>query len=544
MQYIFVLGSGISGLGKGIICSNIGKLFIMNNKTVRYLKCDPYLNIDPGLMSPNEHGEVFITWDGYEADMDLGHFERMTGQLTGKESNITSGQIYLLMLNKERNGDFLGKTIRVPDDIPILIKDEFKRFKNQCDVCIIEIGGTIGDEENIPFLKAISLLDDEFEMNNYEDQLTVFHLGFMPKVPEIGNYKTRLISRANDYLSRYNIYPDYIGLRYDDIIHDHEHVHLVNIDKDYVSKKLNISIDQIMFNGNCNIENIYKYLPPKFFKDYNLNIYDNDDDNWNFNKYLNIVIIGKYDDPDSYISLITRVFKRCNKKKYNGQIHYININDYSFDELEDEILPYNDGIIIAGGFGTSGIDKLKKLASYAYTTKYPILGICLGMQIMVISALNQSHHDTYHDVYYDSAEFVDNNNQVKIIFNKIQERLDPITKEVSVVPKSMGSSMRLGDMPTKILSEHAMSIYKQDIVNERHRHRYELIYDDEIVQLLKEANINVSSICEPLNTIDGIDLVTDDQYFVGVQYHPEFSLNKNNILDGFIEFIYRRKYEL
>jgi CTP synthase len=525
MRYIIITGGVISGLGKGITASSIGLLLKYSGYKTTMIKIDPYLNIDAGTMSPYEHGEVFILDDGTETDLDLGNYERFLNiKLTGKH-NITSGKVYQSVIEDERKGVYLGKTVQIIPHITNKIKSMIKTASiipvdsAKCipEICIIEIGGTIGDIESMHFIEAIRQL--KFENNN--DNFCFVHVTLVTKTSVTQELKTKPTQNSIKSLRQQGIFPDIMVIRCKDTIDDK------------IRKKLSmfteVSLNNIIVNPDVNT--IYKV--PAIFYNQNIvsiiskklllqnttpdisflhNIY-----NYQFKSIVKIAIVGKYTGlADSYLSILraldhSGIINKC-------KIEIVWISSEILTENEWNALKYCKGVIIPGGFGVRGIEGMINVASYCRNNKKPLLGICLGMQIICIESARNLL-----DNQCNSLEF-DNTTKHPVIIPIETLRKDWI-----------GGTMKLGLHKTIIKKNSFISkIYNSNVINERHRHRYEV--NLKYVTTIENDGLNITGTSEDKISIDTIEDNTHP-FYIGCQFHPEFLSTLEKSAPLFVEFI-------
>ena len=524
-KYIFVTGGVVSSLGKGICASAIGRLLKERGLKVFVQKFDPYINIDPGTMSPYQHGEVFVTDDGAETDLDLGHYERFIDVNLSKYSNITSGKIYKRVLEKERRGDYLGKTVQVIPHITDEIKSRFEKgsIKSDADVVITEIGGTVGDIESLPFLEAIR----QWRRNvGYENTFYV-HVTLVPFLKSAMEIKTKPTQHSVKELRSLGIQPDMIILRSEVDINDEVRGKVAlfcDVDKQavVVSKDLPIIYDIV--------PSFYKQkVDETILNHFHLPMNPIDLKEWNdlivrvkkAKKEVKIALVGKYVElHDAYLS-ITEALKHAgynNEAKIN--IGWILSSDLN-DENVDEILSQYDGILVPGGFGKRGIDGKIKAITYARTHKIPFLGICLGMQLAAIEfARNVLGYKDSNSIEWD------------------EETKHPIITLLkdSNPEQGMGGSLRLGAFPCHLNEESmAYSLYQNADISERHRHRYE--FNSDYIDVFNKNGMLIAGINQDRNLVEIIEL-KDHPFFIACQFHPEFKSRPNRphpLFDGFIK---------
>jgi CTP synthase len=508
-KYIFVTGGVISSVGKGVTVASIGTLMKNRNLTVSVQKLDPYLNVDPGTMSPYQHGEVFVTRDGAETDLDLGNYERFIDNEFTAESNITSGQIYSALIAKERRGDFLGGTIQIVPHLTNEIKERFKQLanKSQAEILLIEVGGTVGDIEGQPFLEAIRQMRKEVGRNN----VLYIHVTFLPHLTSTGELKTKPTQHSVNELRRIGIQPDIIVCRSDQPISESI--------RDKIS--LFCDVEKRAVIPLPTVSSIYEI--PLILEGAGmgqliidmLNIKSNRADLTEWRQLVdhiktplepvNIALVGKYVElNDAYFSVRESL---CHAALFHDRT--INMVWVHSEELDkngaDSFLRTVQGIIVPGGFGNRGIEGMIKAVKYARENKIPYLGLCLGMQVMVIEFARH----VFNSMEPNSTEF------------------NPSTKHpvIDLLPEqktvnTMGATMRLGNYPCKLIApSYAATAYNQPIIQERHRHRYE--FNNEYREVLNKAGMIYSGVA-PDDRLVEVCEITDHPWMVGCQFHPEF----------------------
>ena len=513
-KYIFVTGGVVSGLGKGITAASLGRLLKARGLKVAAQKLDPYINVDPGTMSPYQHGEVYVTEDGAETDLDLGHYERFIDEDLNKYSNLTTGKVYWNVLNKERRGEYLGETVQV---IPH-ITNEIKEFiysvgkKTNADIVITEIGGTTGDIESQPFLEAIRQVGLEVGRENS----LYIHVTLVPFLRGSDEHKTKPTQHSVKELQGMGINPNIIVLRCDEPLEE-------NIFKK-IALFCNVKPDCVI--ENMTIPVLYEapiMLEKNHFSDIvcrELGIYTGEPDltDWNEmldriknrNKKVTIGLVGKYVQlHDAYLSVAEALRHAGYVYGARVQIKWIDSETVN-DKNAAETLAGCDGILVPGGFGNRGIEGMIATARYARTSNVPYLGICLGMQIAVIefarSILGLADAN--------SGEFDENSNHKVIDF--MPDQNSEINK---------GGTMRLGAYPCKIAAGTKMAeCYKAEEIKERHRHRYEFNNDYRDEMTAKGLVISGTS---PDNHIVETVEIPENDFYVGVQFHPEFKSRPN-----------------
>ncbi len=513
-KYIFVTGGVVSGLGKGITAASLGRLLKARGLKVAAQKLDPYINVDPGTMSPYQHGEVYVTEDGAETDLDLGHYERFIDEDLNKYSNLTTGKVYWNVLNKERRGEYLGETVQV---IPH-ITNEIKEFiysvgkKTNADIVITEIGGTTGDIESQPFLEAIRQVGLEVGRENS----LYIHVTLVPFLRGSDEHKTKPTQHSVKELQGMGINPNIIVLRCDEPLEE-------NIFKK-IALFCNVKPDCVI--ENMTIPVLYEapiMLEKNHFSDIvcrELGIYTGEPDltDWNEmldriknrNKKVTIGLVGKYVQlHDAYLSVAEALRHAGYVYGARVQIKWIDSETVN-DKNAAETLAGCDGILVPGGFGNRGIEGMIATARYARTSNVPYLGICLGMQIAVIefarSVLGLADAN--------SGEFDENSNHKVIDFMPDQNN-----------EMNKGGTMRLGAYPCKIAAGTKMAeCYKAEEIKERHRHRYEFNNDYRDEMTAKGLVISGTS---PDNHIVETVEIPENDFYVGVQFHPEFKSRPN-----------------
>ena len=513
-KYIFVTGGVVSGLGKGITAASLGRLLKARGLKVAAQKLDPYINVDPGTMSPYQHGEVYVTEDGAETDLDLGHYERFIDEDLNKYSNLTTGKIYWNILNKERRGEFLGETVQV---IPH-VTNEIKHFiynvgaKSEADIVITEIGGTTGDIESQPFIEAIRQVGLEVGYDN----VCYIHVALIPDLNCSHEYKTKPVQHSVKELQGMGIKPDIIVLRCDG-----------ELDKS-IFKKIslfcNVSEDCVIQNNNVDV--LYEapiMLERSDFSDMvcrklNLQLPPPDLDDWsrmlanihNRDKKVTVGIVGKYVLlHDAYLSVAEAIHHAGFAVGADTQIEWIDSEAITADNASD-ILKGCNAIIVPGGFGSRGISGMIETAKYARQNNIPYLGICLGMQIAVIEYARNicGIKDA------DSGEF-DENTPHKVI--------DFMPDQSSSVNK--GGTLRLGAYPCRVSKNTKLyDCYGHTDISERHRHRYE--FNNDYRDILENNGLILSGISPDGNIVETIEIKNND-FYIGVQFHPEFKSRPN-----------------
>lgn len=512
MKYIFVTGGVVSGLGKGITAASIGRLLKSRGFKVTAQKLDPYINVDPGTMSPYQHGEVFVTDDGLEADLDLGHYERFIDENLHQYSNLTTGKVYWNVLNKEREGKYLGQTVQV---IPH-ITDEIKNFimragtYSNADVVITEIGGTIGDIESQPFLESIRQVALEAGRKN----CLFVHVTYIPYLSGSKEYKSKPTQHSVKELQSFGIHPDLIIARCDEKIPDSV------LDK--ISLFCNVEPSSVFENRT--LDSLYEV--PLMLEDQHIaeNVCDKlgleqrepDLDEWrelvenikHADKDVTIGLVGKYVQlHDAYLSVAEALHHGAYANGVRLKIKWI--DSQALEDL-DEVFSDVDGIIVPGGFGGRGIEGMIRTAGYARDHGIPYLGICLGMQIAAISFAR----DALGLTDANSSEFDDSTPHTIIDF--MADQSNEIRK---------GGTMRLGAYPCYIHDDTLLhQLYQADRTSERHRHRYE--FNNAYRSAFEEHGMKICGTSPDHSLVEAIEY-TDHPFYVAVQYHPEFKSRPN-----------------
>ena len=513
-RYIFITGGVVSSLGKGISASAIGALLQARGYSVRIRKLDPYINIDPGTMSPYQHGEVFVTDDGAETDLDLGHYERFTGVPAKQSDNITTGRIYQNVINKEREGDYLGSTVQVIPHVTDEIKSFITRDIVDCDFVLVEIGGTVGDIESLPFLEAIRQFGNEVGKN----RAIYIHLTLVPYISTSNEQKTKPTQHSVKELREIGIQPNILLCRCDRSIEANE------VDKIalFCNVKSEDVIQALDINNIYNVPLVYhkEKLDIQVLKHFSIKPNKINLLKWkqivkaanNVKRNINIGIVGKYTDlPDAYKSLNEALIHGGLGNKIGINIEWINSEDLNSKSLNSKLQNIN-GIIVPGGFGERGITGKLNAIKYARLNKVPFLGICLGLQLAVIEfSLNVLKIKNA-----NSSEFINTENNV---IGLLTEWYKDGKKQIRSKASDVGGTMRLGSYPCKLAKNSlAYKIYKKTNINERHRHRYEV--NNSFEGKLKEKGMIFSGKSPDLKLPEIIEIL-DHPWFIGVQFHPE-----------------------
>jgi CTP synthase len=503
-KYIFVTGGVVSGLGKGITSASLGNLLKARGLSIVNQKLDPYINVDPDTMNPFQHGEVFVTEDGATTDLDLGHYERFTGVNLRKDANVTTGSIYRKVIERERKGDYLGATVQVIPHITDEIKRRIKGISNEVDVQITEIGGTVGDIEILPFIEAARQIRKEFGQEN----VMFVHVTLVPFIGPSTELKTKPTQHSVSMLRSYGISPDLIVLRSEQELTDEI--------KSKVSLFCDVSFENVI--NAPDLDDIYD-VPIKMYEEgldaavdkrLALNSDSPDLSRWNemlslkngVNKNVKIAILGKYFGlPDSYMSVVEALKHSCLQNKVNLDLVWIDADNYEIEDLKNL-----NGVVVPGGFGYRGIEGKIGAIEYLRKNKIPFLGICLGLQCAVIEfARNVCGISDANSTEFSQTT---KNPVIDLLPNQDLEADD------------VGASMRLGTYPCKIQPDTmAKDIYNNEIIYERHRHRYEV--NNKFRNELESKGLVFSGLSPDEDLVEMIEL-KDHPYFVASQFHPEF----------------------
>ncbi|SIS36370.1 CTP synthase [Chryseobacterium joostei] len=508
-KYIFVTGGVTSSLGKGIVSASLGLLLKSRGFNVTIQKLDPYINIDPGTLNPYEHGECYVTEDGAETDLDLGHYERYLDAPTSQNNNVTTGKIYQTVIEKERKGDFLGKTVQVIPHITNEIKRRIKMLSKQnYDIIITEIGGTVGDIESLPYIETVRQLKWELGEKNS----MVIHLTLLPYLASSGELKTKPSQHSVRQLMESGIMADVLVCRTEHKIPKDQRAKLAQF--------CNVALENVI---ECkDLETIYEvpmYLQKQNFDDVVLKELDLKSDkvadlkDWksflkkfqNPKKTVEIALVGKYVSlQDSYIS-IAEAFKHAGADlETEVKVRWVYSGDITEDNIKDVLKGVN-GILVAPGFGDRGIEGKVLTAKYARENKIPMLGICLGMQIMTIEfARNVLGHTKANSVEFDTAT-------PDPVISLMEEQKNVIDK---------GGTMRLGAWKCTLKNGSKLfDIYGSKNISERHRHRYE--FNSDYLQEFEKNGFLATGTNPETGLVEALEL-PDHPFYVGVQYHPEY----------------------
>ena len=518
-KYVFVTGGVVSSLGKGIAAASLGAILESRGIKITHLKLDPYINVDPGTMSPFQHGEVFVTEDGAETDLDLGHYERFTSAKMSRRNNFTTGQIYETVIKKERRGEYLGKTVQVIPHITDEIKAHILRGAAGADVAIIEIGGTVGDIESLPFLEAIRQMGLQEGRNN----ACYIHLTLLPYIPTAGELKTKPTQHSVKELREIGIQPDVLLCRADRHVPEDEKAKIAlfcNVQREAVIEALDAdSIYKIpaMLHEQM-LDEIVCHKLGILAKAADLTVWKNLVHALeNPQHQLNIAFVGKYVDlTESYKSLTEALNHAGMATRSKVNIHYIDS-----EEIENAgcaALHGMDAILVPGGFGLRGIEGKISAITYAREHKVPFLGICLGMQLAVVEyARNKAQMHKAHSTEFDTATPYP-------VIGLITEWQDASGKlEQRDENSDLGGSMRLGGQVCQLhATSKARAIYGKDEIIERHRHRYEV--NNHFLTQLESQGLVVSGRAVGSHLCEMVELpIAQHPWFVACQFHPEFT---------------------
>ena len=523
-KHIFVTGGVVSGLGKGITAASLGRLLKARGLKIAAQKLDPNMNIDPGTMSPYQHGEVFVTEDGSETDLDLGHYERFIDEILNKFSNLTSGRVYWNVLNKERRGAYLGSTVQIIPHVTTEIKDAIYSLakKTEADVVITEIGGTTGDIESQPFLEAIRQISHEVGAHD----CLFIHVTLVPYLKSSAEHKSKPTQHSVKELMASGIFPDIIVTRSDEPL-------LQDI-KDKIALFCNVKKDCVIENKTVNV--LYEApmmlhqekLDEIVCRELAIECKEPELCEWTTmlsriekaSKQVKIALVGKYIQlHDAYLSVMEALKHASWANDSQLTIDWVDSETVTQESVK-ALLGDADGILVPGGFGDRGIEGKILAAQFARENKVPYLGICLGMQIAVIEYAR--HVLGYEDAH--SSEFNPDSKHPVIALMPDQK---------GNIPK--GGTMRLGSYPCAIRENTVLrSAYDQETIGERHRHRYE--FNNEYREALTEAGLVIGGTSPDGSLVEAVELAMHP-FYVGVQYHPEFKSRPNRPHPLFKQFI-------
>ncbi|TJX68338.1 CTP synthase [Soehngenia saccharolytica] len=523
-KYIFVTGGVVSSLGKGITAASLGQLLKSRGLKVTIQKFDPYINVDPGTMSPYQHGEVFVTEDGAETDLDLGHYERFIDENLTKNSSVTTGKVYWSVLNKERNGEYGGRTVQVIPHITNEIKERIIRASKDrdVDVVITEVGGTVGDIESLPFLEAIRQIKYDVGKEN----VMYIHVTLVPYLSKAGELKTKPTQHSVKELRSIGIQPDALICRTEKPLGEEL--------KAKIALFCDLDKDEVIENGD--VQSIYEIpqmlenqgLGELVVKHLNLDCQKLDLTEWNkvvervksLNKLVKIALVGKYVElKDAYLSVIEAL---NHGGIYNDAEVFIDMisSEEINDKNVDAILGGYDGIIVPGGFGDRGIEGMINSIRYARENKVPYFGICLGMQLATIE-------------FARNVLGLENANSTEIDKDTKYPIIDlmPDQKDIDKI----GGTLRLGVYPCRLMENtKARDIYNEEIIYERHRHRYE--FNNEFRKPMQDEGMVFSGLSPDGRLVEMVE-IADHPWFIGSQFHPEFKSRPTRSHPLFKDFI-------
>lgn len=523
-KFIFVTGGVVSSIGKGIVAASLGRLLKSRNYSVSILKLDPYLNVDPGTMSPYQHGEVFVTQDGAETDLDLGHYERFTDTSMSRLNSVTTGSIYQAVINKERRGDYQGGTVQVIPHITEEIRERIHRVARNTnpDVVITEIGGTVGDIESLPFLEAIRQFRKDVGRNN----LAYVHVTLMPWIPAAGEMKTKPTQHSVKELRSIGIQPDILVCRCDRPLP-------LGL-KEKLSEFCDVPVDCVITSRDA--KSIYEVplileqegLAEAAIQLLHLEQRTPDLSQWQTlvdrlyhpTREVNVAIVGKYIQlSDAYLSVVEALRHATIANECQLNLHWVNSEDIETHGAP-KYLEGMQGVVVPGGFGVRGVDGKVAAVRYAREQRIPFLGLCLGMQCAAIEwARNLAGLDAANSSEFDPET-------PNPIIHLLPEQEDVV---------DLGGTMRLGLYACRIVPNTLThQLYQKEVVYERHRHRYE--FNNAYRTLLLESGFVVSGSSPDGRLVEIIEL-TDHPFFIATQFHPEFESRPNTphpLIEGFV----------
>jgi CTP synthase len=531
-KYVFITGGVVSSLGKGIASASLAAILEARGLKVTLLKLDPYINVDPGTMSPFQHGEVFVTEDGAETDLDLGHYERFVRTTMSRRNNFTTGRVYENVIRKERRGDYLGGTVQVIPHVTEEIKRLIRAGSDGFDVAMVEIGGTVGDIESLPFLEAIRQMGVELG----HDNVLYMHLTLLPWIPTAGELKTKPTQHSVKELRTIGIQPDILLCRADRPIPEDEKRKIAlftNVEARAVISAIDVdSIYRLPLLLHAQglddtvVNKLHLTAPPADLTEW-IAVNEARD---NPDGAVSIAMVGKYVDlTESYKSLSESLIHAGIKTRTRVKINYIDAEDI-FAQGPDELLAGVDAILVPGGFGERGVEGKIRAVQYARESRIPYLGICLGMQVAVIEfarnvlGLERAHstefqRQTPHPVIAMITEWVTADGEVE----RRSENSD------------LGGSMRLGGQRCYLESDSRVrQLYGREIITERHRHRYE--FNNNYRSMLRERGLAITGTSEDGTLVEVIEL-PDHPWFIACQFHPEFTSTPRDghpLFSGFI----------
>lgn len=525
-KYVFVTGGVVSSLGKGIVAASLGRLLKNRGLKVAIQKFDPYLNVDPGTMSPYQHGEVFVTDDGTETDLDLGHYERFIDNNLNKYSNVTTGKIYSEVLAKERRGDYLGRTVQVIPHITDAIKEKIKRAgeSTNAEIVITEIGGTVGDIESQPFMEAIREMKNEAGADN----VLYIHATLIPYLRAAGEMKTKPTQHSVRELRGLGIQPNILVVRTEEPITEGMRKKIAmfcDVDENAVIESRDA---KILYEIPLNLQK--QGMDQLVVDHFGLDVPEADMRDWahmihhidtGLTNTVKIAMVGKYTDlQDAYISVNESLRHAGYPVNAKVQIDHFNSEDINNDNAA-EVLGAYDGILVPGGFGSRGVEGMIAAIKYARENDVPYLGICLGMQTACIEFAR--------DVLgYEDANSTEFNPNTK------HNIIDLMADQEDVA--DMGGTQRLGAYPCKLKpgTKAAAAYDNQAVISQRHRHRYE--FNNEYREAMEKAGLVISGVNPDRNLVEVVE-VPENKFFVAAQYHPEFLSRPNRPEGLFAAFV-------
>lgn len=524
-KFVFVTGGVVSSIGKGIVGASLGRLLKSRNYSVSIVKLDPYINVDPGTMSPYQHGEVFVTDDGAETDLDLGHYERFTDTSSSRLNSVTTGSIYQAVINKERRGDYQGATVQVIPHITNEIKERIHRVAKNTnpDVVITEIGGTVGDIESLPFLEAIR----QFRKDVGRDNAIYMHVTLIPWIPAAGELKTKPTQHSVKELRSLGIQPDVLVCRCDRTI--------PRKIKDKISEFCDVPSEAVITSSDANsIYEVPLILEQEGLADQVLQLLRLDNRTPDLDKWaelvkqmqcleskLKIAIVGKYIQlSDAYLSVVESLTHAGIHAHADVELKWVDAEDIELNSAQKSLQEI-DGIIVPGGFGNRGVDGKVKAIEYARENQIPFFGLCLGMQCSVIEwGRNVAHLERA-----NSAEF--DKETPNPVINLLPEQQDVV---------DLGGTMRLGLYPCRLAPDTlAYSLYQEEVVYERHRHRYE--FNNAYRHQFVETGYKISGTSPDGRLVEIVEY-PHHPFFIATQFHPEFRSRPNKphpLFSGFIK---------
>ncbi len=524
-KYVFVTGGVTSSLGKGIIAASLAKLLQERGYSVTIQKLDPYINIDPGTLNPYEHGECYVTNDGAETDLDLGHYERFLNIPTSQANNVTTGRIYQAVIDKERRGDFLGKTVQVIPHITDEIKHRIQILGNtgEFDIVITEIGGTVGDIESLPYVEAVRQLKWELGENN----AIVIHLTLIPYLAAAGELKTKPTQHSVKMLMQSGVNPDVLVCRTEHHLSDSIKRKLAlfcNVHKDDVIESIDADtiydVPNFMFNEGLD-KVVLKKLTLSADRKPNLNAWNNFLQKHKNPKHtVEIGLIGKYVElHDAYKSISESFIHAGAANEVKVNIRWIHSEELSKKNVPEKLKGLH-GVLVAPGFGERGIEGKIEAVTYVREHNIPFLGICLGMQMAVIEFARNV-------LGLENANSTEMDSSTKYPVISIMEAQKNITDK--------GGTMRLGAWDCKLeKNSNVFKSYQTELISERHRHRYE--YNNEYLKQFTDAGLIATGVNPETNLVEIIEL-PNHPWFVGVQYHPEYKSTVLNPHPLFVSFV-------